>query len=88
LLEAAASKDVDDKEKKLDDAERLFQKALTCEPDAFDRGWVTVYLGRLAIAEGDKEKATKLLNSVLEMEGATDKAKQESKGLLTTISKQ
>jgi tetratricopeptide (TPR) repeat protein len=88
LLEAAASKDVDDKEKKLDDAERLFQKALTCEPDPFDRGWVTVYLGRLAIAEGDKEKAQKLLNGVLEMEGATDKAKQEAKGLLTTIAKQ
>jgi tetratricopeptide (TPR) repeat protein len=75
-------------EKNLDDAERFFEKSLTCEPDPFDRGWVTVYLGRLAVAEGDKEKAQKLLTSVLQMEGATDKAKQEAKGLLETISKQ
>jgi tetratricopeptide (TPR) repeat protein len=88
LLEASASKDVEEKEKKLDEAERLFQKSLTCEPDAFDRGWDTLYLGRLAIAEGDKEKALKLLNSVLAMEGATEKAKQEAQGLLNTISKE
>jgi tetratricopeptide (TPR) repeat protein len=88
LLESAAAKTVEDKEKNLDDAERLFQKSLDCEPDPFDRGWDTVYLGRLAIAEGDKEKALKLLNSVLTMEGATDKAKQEAGGLLKTISKQ
>ena len=75
-------------EKNLDEAERLFQKSLTCDPDPFDRGWDTVYLGRLAVAEGDKEKALKLLNSVLTMEGATDKAKQEARGLLDKISKE
>jgi FimV-like protein len=85
LLQASASKDDDEKEKLLDEAERHFQKSLTCQPDPFDRGWDTVYLGRLAIAQGDKEKALKLLNSVVEMEGATDKAKQEAKSLLDKI---
>jgi len=88
LLQASAAKGDEEKEKNLDEAERMFEKALTCEPDPFDRGWVTVYLGRLAIAEGDKEKATKLLTSVATMEGATDKAKQEARGLLDMISKQ
>jgi hypothetical protein len=88
LVQASAAKDAEEKGKLLDEAERLFQKALTCEPDPFDRGWVTLYLGRLAIAEGDKAKALSLLNSVAAMEGATEKAKQEAKGLLNTISKE
>jgi tetratricopeptide (TPR) repeat protein len=85
LLQAHDSKVEEERDKLLDEAERLFQKSLTCEPDPFDRGWVTVYLGRLAIAEGDKEKATTLLNSVLSMEGASDKARLEASGLLKTI---
>ena len=75
-------------EKNLDEAERLFQKSLECEPDPFDKGWDLVYLGRLAIAAGDKEQALKLLNSVVQLEGATDKAKKEATDLLQQISKQ
>ena len=75
-------------EKNLDEAERLFQKSLECEPDPFDKGWDLMYLGRLAVAAGDKEQALKLLNSVLQLEGATDKAKEEARKLLQTISKE
>ena len=88
LLQSAAATSEEDKDKNLDDAERFFLKSLECEPDPFERGWDTVYLGRLAVAEGNKEKAQKLLNSVLTMEGATEKAKQEAKGLLDKISKE
>jgi hypothetical protein len=38
-----------------------------------------VYLGRLAIAAGDRDRAIKCFESVLQLEGATDKARQEAK---------
>ena len=75
-------------EKNLDEAERLFQKSLDSEPDAFDKGWDLFYLGRLAVAEGDKEKAVARLKSLLQLEGATDKAKEEARKLLEQISKE
>jgi len=75
-------------EKHLDEAERLFQKSLDSEPEPFDRAWDMVYLGRLAIAANEKEQAAKLLNGVLQLEGATDKAKEQARQLLQQISKQ
>ena len=66
-------------EKDLDSAERLFQKSLESEPEAFDKAWDLVYLGRLAIAAGDRDRAIKCFESVLQVEGATDKARQEAK---------
>jgi tetratricopeptide (TPR) repeat protein len=75
-------------QKNLDEAERLFQKSLESEPAPFDRGWDMVYLARLALAAGEKEQAGKLLNGVLQLEGATDKAKDQAHQLLQQISKQ
>jgi tetratricopeptide (TPR) repeat protein len=66
-------------QKNPDAAERLFQKSLESEPEAFDKGWVLVYLGRLAVASGEGDKATEYFQRVLQLEGATDKARQEAK---------
>jgi tetratricopeptide (TPR) repeat protein len=66
-------------EKDLDAAERLFQKSLDSEPEAFDKAWDLVYLGRLAIAADDRDKALEYFQSALQLEGATDKARQEAK---------
>ena len=44
-------------EKDLDAAERLFQKSLESEPEAFDKAWVLVYLGRLSVAAGERDRA-------------------------------
>jgi len=41
----------------LDAAERLFQKSLESEPEAFDKAWVLVYLGRLSVAAGERDRA-------------------------------
>jgi tetratricopeptide (TPR) repeat protein len=65
-------------EKDPDTAERLFQKSLDSEPEAFDKGWVLVYLGRLSVAAGSLEKATEYFQSALKLEGATEKARQEA----------
>ena len=66
-------------EKDLDAAERLFQKSLESEPEAFDKAWVLVYLGRLSVAAGEFDKATGYFQSALQLEGATEKARQEAK---------
>jgi tetratricopeptide (TPR) repeat protein len=66
-------------EKHLDAAEGLFQKSLESEPEAFDKAWVLVYLGRLSVAAGDPDKATEYFQSALQLEGATEKARQEAK---------
>ena len=66
-------------QKNPDAAERLFQKSLESEPEAFDKGWVLVYLGRLAVASGEGDKAAEYFQRVLQLEGATDKARQEAK---------
>jgi len=65
-------------EKDLDAAERLFQKSLDSGPDAFDMAWDHVYLGRLALAAGEKEAAAKHFQTALQLEGATEKARQEA----------
>ena len=65
-------------EKDLDAAERLFQKSLDSGPDAFDMAWDHVYLGRLALAAGEKDAAAKHFQTALQLEGATEKARQEA----------
>jgi tetratricopeptide (TPR) repeat protein len=75
-------------EKDLDAAERLFQKSLDSEPEPFDKAWDHVYLGRLSIAAGDKDAAEKHLKAALEVDGATEKARQEAQQLLQQINKQ
>jgi tetratricopeptide (TPR) repeat protein len=66
-------------EKDLDAAERLFQKSLESEPEAFDKAWVLVYLGRLSVAAGELDKATEYFQNAFQLEGATEKARQEAK---------
>jgi tetratricopeptide (TPR) repeat protein len=66
-------------EKHLDDAEQLFQKSLASEPEPFDKAWVMVYLGRLSIAAGETEQAIKYFQGAFDLEGATDKARQEAR---------
>ena len=60
-------------------AERLFQKALELEPEAQDKAWVYVYLGRLAELageQGDHDAAVKYYQSALAVEGASEKARE------------
>jgi tetratricopeptide (TPR) repeat protein len=66
-------------EKDLDSAERLFQKSLESEPEAFDKAWDLVYLGRLAIGQGDRDRAIQYFESVLKLEGATEKARTDAR---------
>jgi tetratricopeptide (TPR) repeat protein len=76
-------------EKDLDAAERLFQKSLESEPEAFDKAWVLVYLGRLSVAAGERDRAIEYFQSALQLEGATEKARQEAKqGMELTKKKQ
>jgi tetratricopeptide (TPR) repeat protein len=75
-------------EKDLDAAERLFQKSLDSEPEPFDKAWDHVYLGRLSIAAGDKDAAEKHLQAAIQLEGASEKARQEAQQLLQQIKKQ
>jgi tetratricopeptide (TPR) repeat protein len=75
-------------EKDLDAAERLFQKSLDSDPEPFDKAWDHVYLGRLSIAAGDKDAAEKHLQAAIQLEGASEKARQEAQQLLQQIKKQ
>ena len=75
-------------EKDLDAAERLFQKSLDSDPQPFDKAWDLVYLGRLSVAAGDRDKAAEYFQSALQLEGATDKARQEAKQGLELTKKQ
>ena len=74
-------------EKDLDSAERLFQKSLDSEPETFDKAWDLVYLGRLAIGAGDRDRAIQCFESVLKLEGATEKARTEAKSGLELTKK-
>ena len=69
-------------EKDLDAAEQLFQKSLDSEPEPFDKAWDLVYLGRLSLAAGDKDAAAKHFQTVLQLKGATEMARQEAQQLL------
>jgi tetratricopeptide (TPR) repeat protein len=75
-------------EKDLDAAEQLFQKSLDSDPQPFDKAWDLVYLGRLSVAAGDRDKAAEYFQSALQLEGATDKARQEAKQGLELTKKQ
>jgi tetratricopeptide (TPR) repeat protein len=57
-------------------AERLFKKTLELRPDAQVKAWALVYLGRLSIAAGDREQATRFFQNALKVEGASPAAQQ------------
>lgn len=56
-------------------AERLFQKTLELAPEAQDKAWVYVYLGRLYDVVGEPDTAAKNYQSALAVEGASEKAR-------------
>ena len=56
-------------------AQKLFQKSLELGPDPQIKGWVYVYLGRLALAEGQPDEAAKHYRAALALEGASSGAK-------------
>jgi tetratricopeptide (TPR) repeat protein len=59
-------------------AEKLLTKARDLGPDPFVKGWTLVYLGKLALASGDRPLAAKYLNEALKVEGASETARKEA----------
>ena len=68
-------------------AERLFRKVLECEPDAYTKAWTHVYLGRLAEASGERERAVEEYKAALAVEGASALARQGAEKGLAAVSK-
>jgi tetratricopeptide (TPR) repeat protein len=62
-----------------DTAEKLFGKTLESEPDAQVKAWADVYLGRLANAAGESQRAIQRYQAALAVEGASDKARQAAR---------
>jgi tetratricopeptide (TPR) repeat protein len=62
-----------------DTAEKLFGKTLESEPDAQVKAWADVYLGRLASAAGESQRAIQRYQAALAVEGASDKARQAAR---------
>ena len=62
-----------------DTAEKLFGKTLESEPDAQVKAWADVYLGRLASAAGESQRAIERYQAALAVEGASDKARQAAR---------
>ncbi len=57
-------------------AEKLFLKTIELEGDAQTRAWSQVYLGRLAHAAGEPERAAGYFRAALAVEGASAAARQ------------
>ena len=70
-----------------ENAEKAFLKAKDLEPDPFVKGWVLVYLGKLAGAADDRSAAVKYLNDALHVEGASEKARDEANRTLQVLKK-
>jgi tetratricopeptide (TPR) repeat protein len=69
-------------------AGRLFEKTLESSPDPQVKAWALVYLGRLADASGQRDEATGRYRAALEVQGATDAARQAAeKGLAKAFTK-
>ena len=62
-----------------DTAEKLFGKTLEFEPDPQVKAWTDVYLGRLASAAGEAQRAIQRYQAALAVEGASDKARQAAR---------
>jgi tetratricopeptide (TPR) repeat protein len=60
-------------------AERLFQKTLELGPEAQDKAWVYVYLGRLYDVIGEAANAAKNYQSALDVQGGSEKARETAK---------
>ncbi len=57
-------------------AERLFKKTLELQPEPQVKAWTLVYLGRLSVAAGDRAEAAQYFQNALQVEGASQPARQ------------
>ena len=69
-------------------AERLFQKTLELMPEPQVKSWTLVYLGRLALASDDRGKAADYFRSALQVEGASEAARQAASQGVESSTKQ
>ncbi len=68
-------------------SERLFQKTLESEPDGYTKAWTHVYLGRLAEAAREPERAVEHYKAALAVEGASVAARQGAEKGLREVTK-
>jgi len=74
-------------ENRKDEAVELFQRTADLNPNPAITAWAHVYLGRLALAAGDPDKATSQFKLALAMNGASAMAREAAeKGLQTSSS--
>ncbi len=71
-----------------DAGERLFHKTLDLNPEPFVKGWTLVFLGRLSLASGDQDQASKYFQSALSLGGASEEARQAAQQGLDHSAKQ
>jgi tetratricopeptide (TPR) repeat protein len=71
-----------------EDADRLLRKSLESGPGPDVKPWVLIYLGRLEMAAGERDQAVQFFQNALQVEGASDKAREEAKKSLEASSKQ
>jgi tetratricopeptide (TPR) repeat protein len=57
-------------------AERLFKRILELQPDPQVKAWALVYLGRLSVAAGDRAEAARYFQNAMQVEGASQAARQ------------
>jgi tetratricopeptide (TPR) repeat protein len=75
------------KQKDPEAAVKLFEKVLDLQPEPFVKAWTLVYLGRLSIAADDRAAAAKYFESALQVEGASNDARQAAKDGAQMIAK-
>jgi tetratricopeptide (TPR) repeat protein len=68
-------------------AEQLFQKTLDLGPAPQDKAWTLYYLGRLAVAAGDRGRGIQLIQEALAVPGASEKARKTASDALQQIPK-
>ena len=68
-------------------AEELFQKTLGLDPEPQDKAWTLYYLGRLAVAAGDRGRGIQLIQEALGLPGASEKARKAASDALQQIPK-
>jgi len=66
-------------------AETLFQKDLDIGPDAEEHAWALFYLGRLALAAGERDHGIQLIQEALRLPGASDRARKAASDALQQI---
>jgi len=60
-------------------AVRLFEQVLELSPPPVEKAWTLVYLGRLSDVAGEHDKARQYYEKALEVEGASEKARETAR---------